>query len=113
MKCLLKYQWVKLMRSHLPQGKGVMGSWARLASRAAFRKGTASYCGYSNPVTPGMWSGGIIGKIHMLKHDVVFFGMYITTTPVYFRYIVNLVSMVNGAAHNAKTCHCASCRLDL
>lgn len=61
MKCLLKYQWVKLMRSHLPQGKGVMGSWARLASRAAFRKGTASYCGYSNPVTPGMWSGGIVG----------------------------------------------------
>ena len=61
MKCLLKYQWVKLMRSHLPQGKGVMGSWARLASRAAFRKGTASCCGYSNPVTPGMWSGGIVG----------------------------------------------------
>lgn len=61
MKCLLKYQWVKLMRSHLPQGKGVMGAWARLASRAAFRKGIASYCGYSNPVTPGMWSGGIVG----------------------------------------------------
>lgn len=61
MKCLLKYQWVKLMRSHLPQGKGVMGAWARLAARAAFRKGIASYCGYSNPVTPGMWSGGIVG----------------------------------------------------
>lgn len=25
MKCLMKYEWVKLMRSHLPQGKGVMG----------------------------------------------------------------------------------------
>ena len=61
MKCLLKYRWVKLMRSHLPQGKGVMGAWARLAFRAAFRKGNTSYCGYKNPVTPGMWSGGIVG----------------------------------------------------
>lgn len=61
MKCLLKYQWVKLLRAHLPQGKGVMGYWARLAARAAFRKGEAHYCGYSNQVTPGMWSGGIAG----------------------------------------------------
>ena len=38
MKCLLKYQWVKLLRAHLPQGKGVMGYWARLAARAAFRQ---------------------------------------------------------------------------
>ena len=45
MKCLLKYQWVKLLRAHLPQGKGVMGYWARLAARAAFRKGEAHYCG--------------------------------------------------------------------
>ncbi len=34
MKCLLKYQWVKLPRSQMPVGKGVMGAWARLASRA-------------------------------------------------------------------------------
>lgn len=61
MKCLLKYQWVKLRRDYLPQGKGIMGYWARLASRAAFRKGTAVYCGYENPVIPGMWSGGIVG----------------------------------------------------
>lgn len=39
MKCLMKYKWVKLMRSHLPHGKGVMGAWMKLASRAAFRKG--------------------------------------------------------------------------
>ena len=38
-----------------------MGAWARLASRSAFRKGIATYCGHENPVTPGMWSGGIIG----------------------------------------------------
>ena len=31
MKCLLKYQWVKLPRSQMPVGKGVMGAWARLA----------------------------------------------------------------------------------
>lgn len=61
MKCLMKYQWVKLPRNHLPEGKGIMGAWARLASRAAFRKGYASYCGHSNAVSPGMWSGGIVG----------------------------------------------------
>lgn len=61
MKCLRKYQWVKLSRAYLPQGKGVMGHWAKLASRAAFRKGQAVYCGYTNEVVPGMWSGGIVG----------------------------------------------------
>ena len=61
MKCLMKYEWVKLMRSHLPQGKGVMGAWMKLASRAAFRRGIATYCGYKNEVSPGMWSGGIVG----------------------------------------------------
>jgi len=60
-KCLLKYQWVKLPRNQLPQGKGVLGYWAKLAARAAFRKGTACYCGYKNEVTPGMWSGGVVG----------------------------------------------------
>lgn len=60
-KCLLKYQWVKLSRTHLPTGKGIMGYWAKLASRAAFRKGQAKYCGYTNEVTPGMWSGGMVG----------------------------------------------------
>ncbi|UKI37289.1 MAG: hypothetical protein L6V93_03650 [Clostridiales bacterium] len=45
------------MRSCLPQGKGVMGAWMKLASRAAFRKGIATYCGYKNEVSPGMWSG--------------------------------------------------------
>ena len=61
MQCLQRYDWVKLLRSHLPEGKGVMGAWAKLASRAAFRKGTSTYCGFSNPVQPGMWSGGIVG----------------------------------------------------
>lgn len=61
MKCLMKYQWVKLPRNRLPEGKGLMGYWAKLASRAAFRKGQASYCGYSNAVSPGMWSGGVVG----------------------------------------------------
>lgn len=61
MQCLYKYRWVKLPRACLPTGKGLMGAWARLASRAAFRKGIATYCGHKNPVTPGMWSGGIVG----------------------------------------------------
>ena len=38
-----------------------MGYWAKIASRAAFRKGNAVYCGHINPVTPGMWSGGVVG----------------------------------------------------
>lgn len=61
MKCLQKYQWVKLPRSSLPTGKGIMGAWMKLASRAAFRKGVASYCGYENAVEPGMWAGGVVG----------------------------------------------------
>ena len=61
MKCLRSYEWVKLLRAHLPDGKGIMSSWAKLASRAAFRKGQASYCQYNNDVSPGMWSGGIVG----------------------------------------------------
>lgn len=61
MKCLLKYQWVKLPRASLPTGKGILGSWARLAARVAFRKGEAHYCGYTNMVEPGTWAGGIVG----------------------------------------------------
>ena len=61
MSCLLKYRWVKLPRALVPSGKGVLGSWARLAVRAAFRAGAGRYCGHLNDVTPGMWSGGIVG----------------------------------------------------
>ena len=38
LKCLMKYEWVKLRRDTLPTGKGIMGAWAKLAARAAFRK---------------------------------------------------------------------------
>lgn len=61
MKCLRKYKWIKLYRATMPSSKGLMGYWARLASRAAFRKGNARYCRYINAVVPGMWSGGIVG----------------------------------------------------
>ena len=61
MKCLMKYPWVKLPRNRIPAGKGLMGAWMRLAARAAFRKGEGRYCGYNNPVEPGMWVGGIVG----------------------------------------------------
>ena len=61
MKCLFKYQWVKLPRNQLPTGKGVMGAWARLASRAAFRNGQATYCGHTNQVKCGSWAGGVVG----------------------------------------------------
>ena len=61
MKCLRKYKWLKLHRACLPSGKGIMGYWAKLASRAAFRKGYGMYCGFRNLVEPGMWAGGIVG----------------------------------------------------
>lgn len=66
MKCLQKYNWVKLPRNAVPSGKGLMGAWMRLASRAAFRKGVASYCGYENAVEPGMWAGGVVGLKRIL-----------------------------------------------
>ena len=67
MKCLWHYEWVKLPRNIVPEGKGVLGNWVRLASRAAFRKGTSLYCGYTNTVIPGMWAGGIVGLKSILE----------------------------------------------
>lgn len=61
MKCLRKLKWVKLYCHCLPDGRGLMRSWARLASRAAFRKGHGIYCSDRNPVTPGIWAGGVVG----------------------------------------------------
>ena len=61
MKCLEKYSWLKLSRAYLPNGQGLMGHWAKLAAHAAFRKGIGMYCGHRNPVSAGMWSGGIVG----------------------------------------------------
>lgn len=61
MKALRKFKWIKLRRNYLPDGRGLLGYWARLAARAAFRKGKALYCGHKNEVVPGMWSGGIVG----------------------------------------------------
>ena len=61
MKCLRKFKWIKLRRNYLPDGRGLLGYWACLAARAAFRKGKALYCGHKNEVVPGMWSGGIVG----------------------------------------------------
>ncbi len=54
MKCLCKYEWIKLPRAVIPEGKGIMGAWMKLASRAAFRKGIGLYCGHHNAVEPGM-----------------------------------------------------------
>ena len=61
MACLMKFKWVKLRRDLLPAGKGLMGYWAKLVSRVAFRKGKAFYCGHINEVEVGEWVGGIMG----------------------------------------------------
>ena len=61
MKCQLKYRWVKLPRACLPQGKGVLGQWARLAARADYRKGGGPCGRLKNPVAPGLWAGGVVG----------------------------------------------------
>ena len=60
-KCLLKFPWVKVPREEIPALKGLLGYWLKLVSRAVFRKGTSTYCGYENAVEPGMWVGGIVG----------------------------------------------------
>ena len=60
-KCLLKFKWVPVPREEILERKGLLGYWLKLASRAAFRKGTSTYCGYENAVEPGMWVGGIVG----------------------------------------------------
>ena len=60
MKCLRKYKWVKLPRKEMPELKGRLGYWLKLAESAAFRKGIGTYCGHKNPVEPGMWAGGIV-----------------------------------------------------
>ena len=58
MSCLLKFNWVKLPRDTLPPGKGLMGAWARLATRAAFRPGQSNYCGHRNDVELALWVWG-------------------------------------------------------
>ena len=30
MKCLWHYEWVRLSRNIVPEGKGILGDWARL-----------------------------------------------------------------------------------
>jgi hypothetical protein len=61
MKCLIKYKWVKLPRELAIDAKGLLTYYIRLVTRAAFRKGMSHYCGFENPVEPGMWAGGIVG----------------------------------------------------
>lgn len=61
MKYLWHYEWVKLPCNIAQDGKGVLGDWIKLASRAAFRKGASLYCGYTNTVISGMWAGGVVG----------------------------------------------------
>ena len=62
MKCLKKYDWVKIPRDEIPySAKGILIYFLRLVSRAAFRKGFACYCGYRNAVEVGSWVGGIVG----------------------------------------------------
>ena len=68
MKCLRKWDWLKIPRKEIPlHGKGVMLYFLRLASRAAFRKGTARYCGYTNAVEVGSWVGGMVGLKSILE----------------------------------------------
>ena len=61
MRCLRKFEWVKLFRDKLPDGKGILGFWAKLAVQTAYRKGVAFYCNHQNEVERGTWVGGIVG----------------------------------------------------
>ncbi len=44
LKCLMKYEWVKLRRDTLPVGKGIMGAWSKLAARAAWPIMSCVHC---------------------------------------------------------------------
>lgn len=61
MSCLMKFKWVKLPRNSTPQKHEIPQRWVQLASRAAFRKGTATYCGHVNEVSSEEWVGGVTG----------------------------------------------------
>ena len=68
MKCLRKFVWIKIPRAEIPHNsKGMMLYFLRLASRAAFRKGTALYCGHKNEVDAGCWVGGVVGLKSILE----------------------------------------------
>ena len=66
-KCLLKFPWVKVPREEIPALKGLLGYWLKLVSRAAFRKGTSTYCGYENAVEPGISRSGWWKREESLK----------------------------------------------
>ena len=68
MKCLKKYTWIKVPRGEIPfHAKGILIYYMRLASRAAFRKRTARYCGHTNAVDLGSWVGGMVGLKSILE----------------------------------------------
>ena len=67
MKCLNKFKWVKVPRDEIPDDKGILIYYLRLASRVAFRKGFARYCGYKNAVDAGTWVGGVVGLKSILQ----------------------------------------------
>ena len=67
MKCLNKFKWVKVPREEIPDDKGILIYYLRLASRAAFRKGFARYCGHRNAVETGSWAGGVVGLKSILQ----------------------------------------------
>ena len=68
MKCLRKFNWVKILRDEIPHhAKGLLIYFLRLVSRVAFRKGFAYYCGYRNAVEIGSWVGGIVGLKSILE----------------------------------------------
>ena len=93
MSCLMKFKWVKLPREIIPQKKGVMGYWMKLASRVAFRKGESFYCGHTNQVEPGEWVGGIMGLKSILgvkSKEKVFAIMEKLSKLGYIRYTLDL-----------------------
>ena len=66
MPCLQKYRWVKLARACDIPGKGILGTWARLAMHAAFRYGVAVSDGQSDVIRPGYWTGKMAELMRIL-----------------------------------------------
>ena len=62
LKCLMKYEWVKLRRdTPAGQAKVLWVPGQSLLPEQHFAKDTPPTVAISNAVSPGMWSGGIVG----------------------------------------------------
>ena len=60
-KCLFRYQWVKLPRTHLPVGKGNHGLLGKAGLAGGISQGSGKILRIHKRCNARMWSGGVVG----------------------------------------------------